>query len=137
MPTFERAIRENEQDNARNEADRKFFEARRSAPSSVRRRFGTESSISAALAVFGEANWKTVYLQPDGQIGVHENHDLGRRIANQNREANALRQALDLKAKYGVKLFDRRQTAAIAKEEGISEKTVRRMRERLAKNGQA
>lgn len=137
MPTIDRKLREHERDKARNKLDHAYFDAMRSAPPSAKRRFGTKSPLADALARCGVANWKTIYVQPDGEISVHPNHNLGRENVCKNGEAAALQRAIDMKTKHGNRLFDRRQTKTLAKEEGISVDTVRAMRRRLRKNGQA
>lgn len=137
MPTIDRTARENDRDNARNEIGRTYLDATRSAPPSAKQRLGTKSPLAAPLARCGVANWKTIYVQPDGEIAVHANHDLGRETGNKNRKAAALQRAIDMKSKHRNRLFDRRQTKVLAKEEGICVETVWSMRDRLRKNGQA
>lgn len=137
MPTVDRKLREHERDKARNKLDHAYFDAMRSAPPSAMRRFDTKSPVAVPLGRCGVANWKTNYPQPNGEIAVHPNHDLGRENANKNRKSAALQRAIDMKTKHGNRLFDRRQTKTLAKEERISVDTVRAMRRRLRKNGQA
>jgi hypothetical protein len=137
MPTIDRILRENDRDNARNKLDRTYFDAMQFAPPSAKHRFDTKSPVAVPLGRCGVANWKTIYVQPDGEVAVHPNHDLGRETANKNREDAALQRAIDMKTKHGKRLFDRRQTKTLAKEEGISVDTVRAMRRRLRKNGHA
>ncbi len=79
-------------------------------------------------------SYKGVQTNERGEIWLAVDHG---KSANKIRGEKALQRAISLEIKYAYKFWNRKYTGFIAKSESIDPTTLRRMRTRLKKSGQA
>jgi hypothetical protein len=79
-------------------------------------------------------SYKGVQTNERGEIWLAVDHG---KSANKKRGEKAIQRAISLEIKYADKFWNRKYTGFIAKIESIDPTTLRRMRARLQKSGQA